>query len=237
MNLRLFPADQRGHAQHGWLESYHSFSFASYYNPECMHFGALRVLNDDWVAPGMGFGTHPHDNMEIISIPLSGDLEHRDSMGNRSVIKEGEIQVMSAGTGITHSEYNPNADREVRFLQIWLFPRSKNLTPRYDQKTIADLLQPNELSVVLSPNAQDKGVWIHQDAWFSMGEFDQSTELKYDSKKSGNGAYLFVLEGSVEVEGHSLGRRDAIGVWNYEHLALSISPGTRLLLMDVPMQA
>ena len=237
MNLRLFPADQRGHAQHGWLESYHSFSFASYYNPECMHFGALRVLNDDWVAPGMGFGTHPHDNMEIISIPLSGDLEHRDSMGNRSVIKEGEIQVMSAGTGITHSEYNPNADREVRFLQIWLFPRSKNLTPRYDQKTIADLLQPNELSVVLSPNAQDKGVWIHQDAWFSMGEFDQSTELIYDSKKSGNGAYLFVLEGSVEVEGHSLGRRDAIGVWNYELLALSTSPGTRLLLMDVPMQA
>jgi len=237
MNLRLFPADQRGHAQHGWLESYHSFSFASYYNPECMHFGALRVLNDDWVAPGMGFGTHPHDNMEIISIPLSGDLEHQDSMGNRSVIKEGEIQVMSAGTGITHSEYNPNADREVRFLQIWLFPRSKNLTPRYDQKTIADLLQPNELSVVLSPNAQDKGVWIHQDAWFSMGEFDQSTELIYDSKKSGNGAYLFVLEGSVEVEGHSLGRRDAIGVWNYELLALSTSPGTRLLLMDVPMQA
>ena len=237
MNLRLFPADQRGHAQHGWLESYHSFSFASYYNPECMHFGALRVLNDDWVAPGMGFGTHPHDNMEIISIPLSGDLEHRDSMGNRSVIKEGEIQVMSAGTGITHSEYNPNADREVRFLQIWLFPRSKNLTPRYDQKTIADLLQPNELSVVLSPNAQDKGVWIHQDAWFSMGEFDQSTEVIYDSKKSGNGAYLFVLEGSLEVEGHSLGRRDAIGVWNYELLALSTSPGTRLLLMDVPMQA
>lgn len=237
MNLRLFPADQRGHAQHGWLESYHSFSFASYYNPECMHFGALRVFNDDWVAPGMGFGTHPHDNMEIISIPLSGDLEHRDSMGNRSVIKEGEIQVMSAGTGITHSEYNPNADREVRFLQIWLFPRSKNLTPRYDQKTIADLLQPNEMSVVLSPNAQDKGVWIHQDAWFSMGEFDQSTELIYDSKKSGNGAYLFVLEGSVEVEGHNLGRRDAIGVWNYEQLALKTSPGTRLLLMDVPMQA
>ena len=237
MNLRLFPADQRGHAQHGWLESYHSFSFASYYNPECMHFGALRVLNDDWVAPGMGFGTHPHDNMEIISIPLSGDLEHRDSMGNRSVIKEGEIQVMSAGTGITHSEYNPNSDREVRFLQIWLFPRSKNLTPRYDQKTIADLLQPNELSVVLSPNAQDKGVWIHQDAWFSMGEFDQSTELIYESKKSGNGAYLFLLEGSVEVEGHNLGRRDAIGVWNYEQLALRTSPGTRLLLMDVPMQA
>jgi len=237
MNLRLFPADQRGHAQNGWLESYHSFSFASYYNPECMHFGALRVLNDDWVAPGMGFGTHPHDNMEIISIPLSGDLEHRDSMGNRSVIKEGEIQVMSAGTGITHSEYNPNSDREVRFLQIWLFPRSKNLTPRYDQKPIADLLQPNELSVVLSPNAQDKGVWIHQDAWFSMGEFDQSTELIYESKKSGNGAYLFLLEGSVEVEGHNLGRRDAIGVWNYEQLALRTSPGTRLLLMDVPMQA
>jgi redox-sensitive bicupin YhaK (pirin superfamily) len=237
MNLRLFPADQRGHAQHGWLESYHSFSFASYYNPECMHFGALRVLNDDWVAPGMGFGTHPHDNMEIISIPLSGDLEHRDSMGNRSVIKEGEIQVMSAGTGITHSEYNPNADREVRFLQIWLFPRTKNLTPRYDQKPIADLLQPNELSVILSPHSQDKGVWIHQDAWFSMGEFDQDAQLTYDSKKSGNGAYLFVLEGSVEVEGHNLGRRDAIGVWNYEQLSISTGPGTRLLLMDVPMQA
>lgn len=237
MNLRLFPADQRGHAQHGWLESYHSFSFASYYNPECMHFGALRVLNDDWVAPGMGFGTHPHDNMEIISIPLSGDLEHRDSMGNRSVIKEGEIQVMSAGTGITHSEYNPNADREVRFLQIWLFPRTKNVTPRYDQKPIADLLRPNELSVVLSPHPEGPGVWIHQDAWFSMGEFDQATQLTYNSKKPGNGAYLFVLEGSIEVEGQPLGRRDAIGLWNYEQLALSISSGTRLLLMDVPMQA
>jgi redox-sensitive bicupin YhaK (pirin superfamily) len=237
MNLRLYPADQRGHAQHGWLESYHSFSFASYYNPKCMHFGALRVLNDDWVAPGMGFGTHPHDNMEIISIPLSGDLEHRDSMGNRSVIKEGEIQVMSAGTGITHSEYNPNADREVRFLQIWLFPRTKNVTPRYDQKPIADLLRPNELSVVLSPHTEGPGVWIHQDAWFSIGEFDHATPLTYHSKKPGNGAYLFVLEGSIEVEGQRLGRRDAIGVWNYEQLALSTSPGARLLLMDVPMQA
>lgn len=237
MNVRLFPAEQRGHAQHGWLESYHSFSFASYYNPDCMHFGALRVLNDDWVAPGMGFGTHPHDNMEIISLPLSGDLEHRDSMGNRSVIKEGEIQVMSAGTGITHSEYNPNADREVRFLQIWLFPREKNVTPRYDQKSISDIIQPNELSLVLSPNEQDKGVWIHQDAWFSLGEFDQEMSVSYASKKPGNGAFLFVLEGSLEVQGHRLGRRDAIGLWNYEQVELRPSSGTRLLLMDVPMQA
>jgi len=237
MNLRLFPSDQRGHAEHGWLESYHSFSFASYYNPECMHFGVLRVLNDDWVAPGMGFGTHPHENMEIISIPMSGDLEHRDSMGNQSVIKEGDIQVLSAGTGITHSEFNPNADREVRFLQIWLFPRSKNVTARYDQKPIVDLLKPNELSVILSPNAEDPGVWVHQDAWFSLGEFDRATNLTYSPKRFGNGAFLFVLEGSVELQGHVLGRRDAMGIWDYDNLELAASAGARLLMMDVPMHA
>ena len=171
MKKALHPAGSRGHANHGWLESYHSFSFANYYNPERMQFGTLRVLNDDRVAPGMGFGTHPHRNMEIISIPLSGDLEHKDSMGNTTVIREGDVQVMSAGTGVNHSEYNKNKDREVAFLQIWVLPNKVNVAPRYDQIS----LNPSDLRdnwhAVLGPEGGDGDLWIYQDAWFHMGDF------------------------------------------------------------------
>ncbi|HRN44153.1 MAG TPA: pirin family protein, partial [Flavobacterium sp.] len=168
----LHKANTRGHANHGWLESHHTFSFANYHNPDRMNFGALRVLNDDRVNQGMGFGEHPHDNMEIISIPLEGDLEHQDSMGNTTVIKQGDIQVMSAGTGLYHSEYNKNKDQLVKFLQIWVYPNKKNVTPRYDQITLDLNDRHNKLQQILSPNPEDEGVWIHQDAWFHIGKFD-----------------------------------------------------------------
>ena len=234
MNHVLHRADTRGYAQHGWLESYHSFSFASYYNPERMNFGTLRVLNDDTVAPGMGFGTHPHDNMEIISIPLEGDLEHKDSMGTTAVIKEGDIQVMSAGTGIRHSEYNRNSDAEVKFLQIWVIPHERNVTPRYDQISLREIERSNAFYQILSPDPEDQGVWIHQDAWFHMGKFAEDISQNYSFKKSGNGVYLFVLDGQVEVEGHLLTKRDAIGIWDTDHFQLASKVPSHLLLMEVP---
>lgn len=236
MKTVLHKATTRGHANHGWLYSHHSFSFANYYNPERMNFGVLRVLNDDRVAPGRGFGTHPHDNMEIISIPLEGDLEHKDSMGNTAVIKEGDIQVMSAGTGIFHSEYNRNADKEVKFLQIWVFPNKKNVQPRYDQIPLDKEGMHNQLKQVLSPNPEDEGVWIHQDAWFHMGELDAGTELTYELKKPGNGVYTFVLEGEASLNGQPLGKRDAFGVWDTDAFTLRAEANARVLLMEVPME-
>jgi len=237
MNKVLHPAQSRGAANHGWLKSFHSFSFANYYNPQKMHFGVLRVLNDDEVAPSMGFGTHPHDNMEIISIPLSGELKHKDSMGNEAIIKTGEIQVMSAGTGIQHSEHNASTSEPVKFLQIWLFPNKKNVTPRYDQILLPDLAKHNVLHQVLSPNAEDAGVWIHQNAWFHMGTFDAGTAQSYALKESSNGLYLFMLEGSIEIEGETLGARDAIGLSDLKEVSFtSQSENTRVLLMEVPMQ-
>lgn len=236
MKQVLHPANQRGAANHGWLNSHHSFSFANYYNPQKMNFGLLRVLNDDTVAPGMGFGKHPHDNMEIISIPLSGDLEHEDSMGNKAIIKEGEIQAMSAGTGIFHSEYNASKTAEVKFLQIWIFPREKDVTPRYDQILLPDLSKANTLHQVLSPNPDDAGIWVHQDTWFNMGTFDQGKSQSYDVQKAQNGVYAFVIDGSFEIEGQKLGKRDAIGLWETDKIDFkSLEAGSRLLLIDVPM--
>jgi len=236
MDKVLHPAHSRGAANHGWLKSFHSFSFANYYNPQKMHFGVLRVLNDDEVAPSMGFGTHPHDNMEIISIPLSGELKHKDSMGNEAIIKTGEIQVMSAGTGIQHSEFNASTSDPVKFLQIWLFPNTKNVTPRYDQIQLPDLATHNHLQQVLSPNAEDAGVWIHQNAWFHMGTFDAGTAQSYTLKDARNGLYLFMIEGSIEIEGETLGARDAIGLSDLNEVSFtSTSENTRVLLMEVPM--
>ncbi len=235
MKMILHKAESRGHADHGWLNTHHSFSFASYYNPERVHFGALRVLNDDIVAPGRGFSTHPHDNMEIISIPLSGDLEHKDSMGNVAVIREGDVQVMSAGTGIYHSEYNRNKDAEVRFLQIWLFPREKQVTPRYDQISVREVAQKNTFSQILSPSSNDQGVWIHQDAWFHMGDFDAGQEASYRVRKQGNGVYAFVIHGSGQIEGQSLHHRDGLGIWDTDQFVFKALEDCRILLMEVPM--
>jgi quercetin 2,3-dioxygenase len=234
-NTVLHKADTRGDANHGWLHSKHTFSFANYYNPERMHFGVLRVLNDDVVAAGMGFGTHPHDNMEIISIPLEGDLEHKDSMGNVAVIKEGDVQVMSAGTGITHSEYNKNKDKAVKFLQIWVFPNKKNVKPRYDQISIRDVEKHNQFYQVLSPTPDDQGVWIHQDAWFHLGKFDRDAATAYQIKKKGNGIYVFILDGQVEIAGQKLTKRDGFGIWNTDKIELKSLEKSRVLLMEVPM--
>ncbi|KAA1246507.1 pirin family protein [Aquimarina sp. RZ0] len=235
MNTVVHKAETRGNANHGWLNSHHTFSFANYHNPERMNFGVLRVLNDDRVQAGMGFGTHPHDNMEIISIPLEGDLEHKDSMGNVTVIKEGDVQIMSAGTGITHSEYNKNKDKEVKFLQIWVFPKDKNVTPRYDQISIRDIEKTNEFYQILSPNKDDQGVWIHQDAWFHIGKFNAGKSDEYKLQKPGNGIYAFILEGEVEIQGESLSKRDGIGVWNTDSISVTATGFARVLLMEVPM--
>lgn len=235
-NSVYHPSASRGLADHGWLHSRHTFSFANYYNPERMHFGVLRVLNDDRVAPGMGFGTHPHDNMEIISIPLAGDLEHKDSMGNVSVIRNGDIQVMSAGTGITHSEFNKNKDAEVKFLQIWVFPNKRGVKPRYDQLSLDANARHNRLQQVLSPNADDDGVWIHQDAWFHMGRFDAGKGASYSLKRPGNGVYLFVLSGAFEVDGQALGDRDGFGIWDVKEVKIiAKSENAEILIMEVPM--
>lgn len=234
-NTVLHKADTRGNANHGWLQSFHTFSFANYYNPERMHFGVLRVLNDDTVAAGMGFGTHPHDNMEIISIPLEGDLEHKDSMGNTTVIRNGDIQVMSAGTGVSHSEYNKNKDQPVKFLQIWVFPNKRNVAPRYDQITLKKEDRLNRFQQILSPNADDDGVWIHQDAWFHLGEFEAGKSETYKIKRKGNGVYIFVLSGSVKVNDQELKTRDGFGVWDTDSFILSADEKSEVLVMDVPM--
>jgi len=234
-NSILHKADSRGGADHGWLKTKHSFSFASYYNPERMHFGVLRVLNDDIVAPGMGFGTHPHDNREIISIPLEGDLEHRDSMGNTTVIRNGDIQVMSAGTGIQHSEYNRNKDKPVKFLQIWLFPNKKNVQPRYDQLSLQLKDRHNRLQQILSPSAEDDGVWIHQDAWFHIGQLDKGKTIDYSLHRKSNGVYAFVLKGSLEINDQALEARDGYGLWDIDSIRLKVSADAEVLLMEVPM--
>ena len=235
MKKRTFPSDQRGHADHGWLKTYHSFSFANYFNPECMNFGVLRVLNDDFIAGGGGFGTHPHDNMEIITIPFAGDLEHKDSMGNVGVIRQGDVQVMSAGTGILHSEYNKNADVDVELFQIWVFPNQKNVTPRYDQISIQELQTQNSWYQILSPNPDDQGVWIHQDAWFHLGDFSEATSLDYSLKKEGNGLYIMVIEGSATVAGETLNRRDALGLSEVQNVPFEVAADSKILLMEIPM--
>ena len=235
MKKVFHPASSRGAADHGWLQAKHSFSFANYYNSERVQFGALRVLNDDIIAPGMGFGTHPHDNMEIITIPLDGALEHKDSMDNIGVIETDEIQVMSAGSGVYHSEYNKNKDQSVSLLQIWVFPNKKNVTPRYDQKNIKDLKKVNSFYPIVTPNQNGPGMWIHQDAWFHLGEFDKETRINYNIKKKGNGVYAFLIDGSVKIDGESLEKRDALGVWDTENFELLANQSSRILLIEVPL--
>jgi len=235
MKTILHKADTRGLADHGWLNSHHTFSFANYHNPERMHFGVLRVLNDDQVAPGQGFGTHPHENMEIISIPLEGDLEHKDSMGSNTVIKEGDIQVMSAGTGIYHSEYNKNQDREVKFLQIWVFPNKKGVEPRYDQISLDKMSLHNNLVQVLSPDPEDEGVWIHQNAWFHLGRLSNGFETSYELKDPKNGLYVFVIEGDVSIGDVHLNQRDGLGILESGVLDIKAESNAYLLLMEIPL--
>ena len=235
MKKIFHSSSSRGDANHGWLHAKHSFSFANYFDPKRIQFGALRVLNDDTIAPGMGFGSHPHDNMEIITIPLEGALEHKDSMDNIGVIEADEIQVMSAGTGIFHSEYNKNKDKQVKVLQLWVLPKEKNVTPRYDQKNIKELKKPNTLYPIVTPDPNGPAMWIHQDAWFHMGDFNQPSKIEYKINKEGNGVYAFLIEGSAEIAGEAIKKRDALGIWETDRFNLKMTSNSRVLLIEVPV--
>ena len=235
MQTKVQRSSERGHANFGWLDSHHSFSFGHWYDPEKVHFGALRVLNDDVVKGGEGFGTHPHDNMEIISIPLRGALAHKDSTGTDGIIKTGDVQIMSAGTGIRHSEFNASKSEDVNFLQVWVLPKEKNIKPRYEQKTFKASGRKDKWQIVVSPDEKDGGVWINQDAVFSLYHAEQDTSVTYKNRFAGNGVYLFIIEGELEVGGNILHIRDALEISGTDGFELSIRPGTNLLAIEVPM--
>lgn len=234
MKTILHKANTRGHANHGWLNSYHSFSFAGYYNAERHNFGALRVLNDDTVAAGMGFGKHPHDNMEIVSIPLSGDLHHKDSTGRDEIIREHDVQIMSAGSGIAHSETNANNNKEVKFLQLWVYPKEKNIEPRYEQKNFAPADRQDKIVTVVAPD-DSNAVWINQDAWFSLGKLSKDLSTTYQLHKEGNGVYVFVLNGNITVNDQPLETRDGLGIWETGSINIKADSDADVLLIDVPM--
>lgn len=235
MKKIIHTALSRGHADHGWLNTHHTFSFADYYDPQRIHFGMLRVLNDDTVAGGRGFDTHSHDNMEIITIPLEGDLEHRDSMGNVSVIRKGEIQVMSAGTGITHSEYNKNPDKPVEFLQIWIYPDAQNHKPRYDTIKIDYEKARNEFMPIVVPRGAKGGAWINQDAWISIAHIDAGRSAEYILRNPVHGIYIFIIKGTVELDSTRLGTRDGMGVWEVERIEVEAVSLSEVLVIEVPM--
>ncbi len=232
----LHKADTRGVAEHGWLSSRHTFSFAEYRDPERIRFGLLRVINDDVVQPSMGFGTHPHENMEIISIPLAGELRHQDSMGNTQIIKAGEVQIMSAGTGIRHSEYNGSESEDVNFLQIWVLPEAQDIEPRYDQKLFSADERQGRFQNIVSPDENDGGVWINQQAWFWLGDFKAGQSDAYTIKRAENAAYFFVLEGATAVADEQLERRDGIGIDGAASVDIEATEDCQLLVMDVPVQ-
>lgn len=235
MKTVIHKADTRGSANHGWLKAKHSFSFANYHDPERVHFGTLRVLNDDIVAPGMGFGMHPHDNMEIITIPLRGSLQHRDDMGNTAVIKPGEVQVMSAGTGVLHSEFNPSKTEEVNLLQVWVFPNKKNVKPRYDQKLFSPDGRVNTLQLVVSPDEENGSLMVNQDTWFSLGSFEKDKSIEYAVHKNGNGVYAFVIEGEVKIGAVDLAKRDGLGISDTNKFTISAKSNAEVLFMEIPM--
>lgn len=236
MNTILFPSDSRGHANYGWLNTYHSFSFANYFHPNRINFGALRVLNDDSIAGGKGFGSHPHSNMEIITIPLSGSIQHLDSMGHTEVIKSGEVHVMSAGKGIVHSEFNADNVNELKLFQIWILPNKKDVVPRYDQKSFNFSVKNEWISIVSPKDSKDENLWIHQEAWLHLGYFDKDFNVEYYLNKSDNGIYLMVIEGSFSVNGENLNERDAIGIWEAGFVTIqATSENSKILLIEVPM--
>ena len=227
--------ESRGLADHGWLKSRHTFSFSSYHNPERMNFGLLRVLNDDIVKPSMGFGTHPHENMEIISIPLSGSLRHQDSMGNKHIISTGEVQIMSAGSGITHSEYNNSSSEEVKFLQIWVLPKEKDINPRYDQKIFDVVNRRNRFQLLVAPETSEEAVWINQDAWFSLADIEAEQQVNYEKNNTKNGVYFFVIEGNANIDGNDVKQRDGLGIIDGETYPIVAQSKTQLLAIEVPL--
>lgn len=229
-------ANERGFADHGWLKAAHSFSFAQYYDPAKVHFGLLRVLNDDIVAPGMGFGMHGHDNMEIVTIPLEGMLAHKDSLGSEGTITAGEVQIMSAGSGIRHSEFNGSASEAVNLLQIWVFPKERNIEPRYDQKRFDTDLAQNRFQILVSPAEEEGALWINQNAVFAKGFFKSGGTYSYQVKHPGNGAYVFVIEGSIDLDSQLLARRDAVGVYDAERFDFEVKEDAQVLVIEVPME-
>jgi len=235
INTVIHRAESRNSSNFGWLKVNHTFSFANYYNPDRMNFGALRVLNDDTILGGKGFSTHPHENMEIITIPLEGSLKHEDNMGHGGIIENGDIQVMSAGRGISHSEFNANKKEVAKVLQIWLHPEKINVEPRYQQLSLKDISLKNEFFQILSPEKNDQGVWIHQKSWFSLGVFDEIKTNNYKLHTKNNGVYAFIIEGKANINGNKLNKRDGIGIWNIDSINISVSNNTKILLMEVPM--
>ncbi len=235
MKKIIYRSEDRGKANYGWLETRYSFSFANYYNPDMMHFGLLRVLNDDIVAPDMGFETHPHDNMEIITIILDGALEHKDSMGTGSVIHKDEVQVMSAGSGITHSEFNPSKEEKVNLLQLWIFPKEKNIKPRYDQKSFPADEKKNKLIIAVSGLKKEGALYIHQNAEIKLGNFKKGEILDYEVSSASNGAYIFLIDGHIKIDDEDLFKRDAIGIYDTANFKIEILEETNFVLIDVPM--
>lgn len=231
----IVRANERGAADHGWLNAKHTFSFAGYYNPERVHFGMLRVFNDDIVAPGMGFGMHPHDNMEIVTIPIKGELEHKDSEGHHGVITQGEVQVMSAGSGLYHSEFNHSKEKEVNLMQIWVLPRERDIQPRYDQKAFDAEGRKNKFQIVASPEKDNGSLWLNQYVYFNLGDFDKDTTAKYERKLKNNGLWIFVIEGEAEVNGEKLERRDSMGITETDTAEFKFTKDSKILVIDVPM--
>ncbi|WP_017256724.1 pirin family protein [Pedobacter arcticus] len=235
MKTIFHPAKERGFNSLGWLKSHHSFSFGQYSDPKKMNFGLLRVLNDDHVEQSMGFGAHGHKNMEIISIPLHGALRHKDSTGRDEIIKSGDVQIMSAGSGIQHSEYNASKEEPVDFLQIWVFPKAEDIEPRYEQKSFSDKDKVNKFLTVVSPNEDDGAIFINQDAWFSLSHINTGVALDYKLRSKENGVYVFVIDGSIEISNQTLEKRDALGVYDTENFAIKASTDAKVLLIEVPM--
>ena len=238
MTTTLFEANTRGKADFGWLKANFSFSFGNYYNPERVQFGMLRVLNDDTIDGGTGFGTHPHDNMEIITIPLEGGLKHRDSMGNEGVIRLGEVQVMSAGTGVEHSEMNASQTEQAKTLQLWVFTDKEDVTPRYEQKSFDIENQINTFVNIVSPKDKNDGnaLWVHQQTFFNLGIFEKDTTITYKINIPENGVYLFLIEGEIEVDNQILKPRDAMGIVDFEQFEIKINSKAKILLVEVPMK-
>jgi len=231
----FYPANERGYDDKGWLKANFTFNFGPYYHPDKIQFGALRVLNDDIIEGGKGFDTHPHDNMEFITIPISGSLVHRDSMGNVSVVNVGGVQVMSAGSGVSHSEYNYSKTESANTLKIRLFPKEKDITPRYAQKCFLDRFKLNELTTMVSPDTACGALWINQDAIISIGDFEAGQQLKYDVKIPGNGVYIFIIDGTANINSTTLNKRDALGVYDTSSVSIETEAKSRLLFIEVPM--
>jgi len=235
MKKIVHKADSRGYFDYGWLKTHHTFSFSNYYDSERVNFGMLRVLNDDLVAAGQGFGTHPHNDMEIVSIPLSGALAHKDSTGTEKAIVPGEVQVMSAGTGILHSEYNHSKDKETNFLQLWIFPDKKGYQPRYDQKSFDPQERKNKIRFIVTPEKKDENLWLNQDAYLALADLEKDKSIEYRIHTKGNGVYLFLIDGKISLDGETLSKRDGIGIWETESFEVKSDENSRLLFIEIPM--